>query len=76
MKILNEFNRVGMNSYRKKMATGHKNGGQKRGLARLTLFVVVELLNAAPAASTNRVILPPVFVPYRHFFPDGIMKSY
>ena len=59
-----------------KMATGHKSGGQKRGLARLTLFVVVELLNAALAASTNRVILPTVFVPSRHFFPNAIMESY
>ena len=37
-----------------------QNGGQKRRLAGLTLTVVVELLNAAPAASTVRVILPSV----------------
>ena len=58
------------------MATGRKNGLQKRGLARLTLFVAMELLTAACAASTNRVILNPVSAPYRHFFPDGIMGSY
>ena len=85
MKILNEFNRVGMNSCGKKMATGHKNGGQKRGLARLTLFVVVELLNAALAASTNSVILSPVLFPpmifvnrcFQLFFlqPSLFMKS-
>ena len=37
-----------------------QNEGQKRRLADLTLTVVVELLNAAPAASTVRVILPSV----------------
>ena len=40
-----------------------QNGGQKRRLAGLTLTVVVELLNAAPAASTVRVILSPVLLP-------------
>ena len=44
-----------------------QNDGQKRGLGRLTLFVVVELLNAAHAASTNRVILSTVlFLPIAH----------
>ena len=37
-----------------------QNGGQNRLLAGLTLTVVVELLNAALAASTVRVILPSV----------------
>ena len=54
-----------------KNAPGHKNGVQKRGLARLTLFVVVELLNAAPAASTVRVILSPVLLPRVFLFLDG-----
>ena len=42
------------------MGSQSQNGGQKRGLSRLTLTVVVELLNAALAASTVRVILPSV----------------
>ena len=41
------------------MAPSHKTGG-KSAASRLTLTVVVELLNAAPAASTVRVILPSV----------------
>jgi hypothetical protein len=44
-----------------------QNGGQKRGLARLTLTVVVELLNAAIAASTVRVILPTLLFPLASF---------
>ena len=41
------------------MAPSHKTGG-KSAASRLTLTVVVELLNAARAASTVRVILPSV----------------
>ena len=54
------------------MATGRKNGLQKRAISRLTLFVVVELLNAAPAASTVRVILSPVLLPRVFLFLNGI----
>ena len=43
-----------------KCGSQSQNGGQKRLLAGLTLTVVVELLNAALAASTVRVILPSV----------------
>ena len=43
----------------KKITSGHKTGA-KTAASRLTLTVVVELLNAAPAASTVRVILPSV----------------
>jgi len=45
-----------------------QNEGQKRAISRLTLTVVEELLNAAPAASTVRVILPSVlFLRATHF---------
>ena len=43
-----------------KCGSQSQNEGQKRRLADLTLTVVVELLNAALAASTVRVILPTV----------------
>ena len=46
----------------KKITSGHKTGA-KTAASRLTLTVVVELLNAAPAASTVRVILSPVLFP-------------
>ena len=39
-----------------------QNGIQNRAISRLTLIVVVELLNAAHAASTIRVILNPVLL--------------
>ena len=44
------------------MALGHK-AGVKSAASRLTLTVVVELLNAARAVSTVRVILPPALFP-------------
>ncbi len=49
-----------------------QNGGQKRGLAHLTLSVVVELLNAALAASTDRVILPSVLFPRASLFLNNL----
>ena len=57
-----------MHSYKKNNSRS-QNGCQKRGLGRLTLTVVVELLNAARAASTVRVILPPVLFPRVIFIP-------
>ena len=45
-----------------RLAPGHKTG-VKNAASRLALCVAMELLTAAPAASTHRAILPPVLFP-------------
>ena len=64
-----------MDTSEKQKYSRSQNGGQNRRLGCLTLSVAWEPLNAARAASTDRVILPSVLFPRVFLFLSEYLYS-